>query len=399
MDSVVRVPFVALAAAVALAGLLVAATASGAGTAGSCRRVVAAAPTGLPAAVVLTTDCGRYQASGTGRVRFLGDRRLPVPAGSSWFMDLTWDRIEQGRLLVGRRHRLFWRSHGRFHAGPGDGVGAVALSRTRVAFSFFKGRTPTLYLARLEGAEQRIARGETPLGWTRTGSLLTVSSRSGVLRVRSARGRVQRTLARGVYNFVFDRANGALVYVAHGMIEHFDGARMRVLADVPELYLGGRPSLTPLRGVLVVSGRRRLVVLRRNGSLVSSTRLPRPRAHADWAPGAVAADARGDVAFTATRGNTAYGSTGTESVYLLASGAKSAHAIYREHVGFAVCERQAELVWRGDWLLYSASEGYVAAIDTTRSGRFVELSRLVRRLPGMTAGGVFDAAWSGRGEL
>ena len=316
-------------------------------------------------------------------------------------MDLTWYRIEHGRLLIGRRHRLVWRSQGRFALVRGEGVGAVTLSSSRVAFSVFTGRTPTLYLARLDGAEEVAARGETPLGWTRTGSLVTLSMRGSVLRVRSPGGRLQRTLAGSVYNFVFDRAHGALVYVAHGMLERFDGDRVSVLARLPELRLGGRPSLTSLAGVLVVSGRRRLVVLRPDGSLLSSTVLPRPRAHADWAPGALAVDGNGDVAFTATRGNTAYGSSGFERVYLLAAGATTARAIYREQVDFAVCERGAGLAWRGDWLLYSASEGYAAAIDTVHPSRLVELSGLVRRLPGMTGGGGdnFDAAWTGRGDL
>jgi hypothetical protein len=400
-NSVARGLLVALTACLVAVAALVAADTGGAGTAVSCRRAVAGAPAGLPAAVVLTTDCGRYQVTPNGRVRFLGGRLVPVPARSSWYMDLTWYRIENGRLLVGRRHRLVWRSQGRFVAARGEGVGAIALSPTRVAFSFFTGRTPTLYLARLDGAEEQIARGETPLGWTRTGALLTLSSRGEVIRVRSASGRLQRTLSGDVFNFVFDRLGGALVYVAHGTLERFDGGRVRVLARLPELRLGGRPLLTALAGVLVVSGSRRLVVLRADGSLLSSTRLPRPRAHADWAPGALAADRNGDVAFTATRGNTAYGSSGSESVYMLPTGARSARAIHREHVDFAVCERGAELAWRGEWLLYSASEGYAAAIDTAKPGRFVELSRLVRRLPGMTGGGgdVFDAAWGGRGEL
>lgn len=392
---------VALTASLVAIAALVAASVGSAGVTVSCRHAVAAAPSGLPAAVVVTTSCGRYEVSASGRVRYLGGRRPPVPSGSSWFMDLTWYRIERGRLLVGRRHRLLWRSQGRFASVRGEGVGAVTLSSSQVAFSFFTGRTPTLYLARLDGAEELVARGETPLGWTGTGSLVTLSMRGSVLRVRSADGRLQRTLAGSVYNFVFDRAHRALVYVAHGMLERFDGDRVRVLARLPELRLGERPSLTPVAGVLVVSGRRRLVVLRPDGSVLSSTVLPRGRAHADWAPGALAADGSGDVAFTATRGNTAYGSGGLESVYLLAPGATSARAIYREQVDFAVCERAAELAWRGGWLLYSASEGYAAAIDTVRPSRFVELSGLVRRLPGMTGGGDdnFDAAWTGRGDL
>jgi hypothetical protein len=71
----------------------------------------------------------------------------------------------------------------------------------------------------------------------------------------------------------------------------------------------------------------------------------------------------------ATPGNTAYGPAGSETVYLLSAGASTAQAIYRERVDFAVCERQPELAWHGAWLLYSASEGYAAAIDTSQPGR------------------------------
>lgn len=357
-------------------------------------------PAALPAAIVLTTRCGRYRVGAGGRVRFLGRRRLPVPARSNWFMDLTWYRIEHGRLLVGRRHRLLWRSQRRFASARGEGVGAVALSSTRVAFSFSRGGTSTLYLARLGDAERQVARGETPLGWTPTGSLLTWSVRGGAIGVRSASGPLQHTLVQGVYNFVFDQAGGALIYVAHGMLERFAGGRVRALARLPELRVGGRPTLTPLAGLIVLSGRQRLVVLRPDGSLVSSTALPRARARADQAPGALAADRNGQIAFTATSGNTADGSRGVESIYLLPAGARAARSILREHVDFAVCERQAELAWRAGWLLYSTSEGYAAAIDTAQPGRTVELSGLVRRVPGMAAGGdgSFDAAWDGSGD-
>lgn len=377
------------------AGVTACPASAGADVRAGCRRAVAHGPNGLPAPVTLTTSCGRFAVAGDGRVRVLGARRLPVPPGSDWFMDLTWYRVERGHLLVGRGHRLLWRSRGRF--APAYGVGAITLSRDRLAFSFFAGKAPTLYLAPFGGTEQRITSGETPLGWTRTGALLTVSSRGGVIRVRSGSGRLKQTLARGIYNSVFDGASGALLYLAHGTLERFDGSRFRPLARLGRLGLGRRPSITPLRGVVTIRDSHRLAVLRPDGSLVSTTVLPRPTASADSVPGALAADGTGDVAFTATRGNTAYGSSGSEIVYLLPAGARAAEAVYRERVDFAVCERQAELAWHEGWLLYSSSEGYAAAVDATRPGWSVDLGPLVRRLPGMVAGddGVFGASWSG----
>jgi hypothetical protein len=383
------------AGAVSVAVVLVCADLGGAGVEASCGRTVAPAPSGLPAPVVLTTSCGRFGVGADGLVRFLGGRWLPVPPGSSWFMDLTWYRVEGGRLLVGSGERLLWRSRGRFT--PAYGVGAIALSQDVLAFSFFAGQTATLYLARLGGAERPVARGETPLGWTRTGALVTLSTRGGAIRVRSAGGRLERTLARSVFNEVFDRASGALFYVAQGTLERFDGSRVRSLASLERLGLARRPELTPLSGLIVLRDSQRLVVLGADGSFVSSALLPRPRTRVDGALGALAADSAGDVAFTATRGNTARGSTGSEMVYLLPAGGRAARVIYRERVHFAVCERQSGLAWHGRWLLYSASEGYAAAVDTARPSRFVDLSSLVRGLPGMIGGGgeVFEASWSG----
>jgi len=48
---------------------------------------------------------------------------------------------------------------------------------------------------------------------------------------------------------------------------------------------------------------------------------------------------------------------------------------------FNVCGHGANLSWHGSWLLYSASEGSTALIDT-RAGRTIGIGSLVRRLPG-----------------
>jgi hypothetical protein len=66
--------------------------------------------------------------------------------------------------------------------------------------------------------------------------------------------------------------------------------------------------------------------------------------------------------------------------------------VHRERVAFAPCERGASLDWHGHWLLYSATEGNLAAIDTTGAHRTVELRRLVKALPGTQER--FSASWS-----
>jgi hypothetical protein len=67
---------------------------------------------------------------------------------------------------------------------------------------------------------------------------------------------------------------------------------------------------------------------------------------------------------------------------------------------FKVCERMAELDWRKRWLLYSASEGTVVAIDTDDPARSVDLTAFPQALPGTrdgdSEGGLdIEASWAG----
>ena len=101
------------------------------------------------------------------------------------------------------------------------------------------------------------------------------------------------------------------------------------------------------------------------------------------------------VAFAATRGNTAYGSRGRETIYLLRAGERQAQPLYSEPLQFKGCERAANLAWHDHWLLYSATEERAAVIDTSLQARPVELSNLIARLPGAhrSDDAVFDASW------
>ncbi len=150
-------------------------------------------------------------------------------------------------------------------------------------------------------------------------------------------------------------------------------------------------TIQPAGGFIALRGQRRLVVVRRDGAVISSTALPHLKLRTDRVSRDAAADARGDVAFTATRGNTAYASKGTETVYLLPRGAHTARPLYRKRIAFAVCERQATVVWHGAWLLYTASEGYAVAVNAA-TRRVDDLSSTIARLPGMDAQD-FSANW------
>jgi hypothetical protein len=376
----------------AAAGAVAFAVAPVSGAAASCASPVAARAASLPAPIVVTTDCGRYRFDRSGRVSFRRGFALPVPPGANYFMDLTWYRFSRGRLVIGHGKRTLWRSPTRFR-GRYVEVGAVVSGRAAVAYSVLHGRRQSLFVARRGQAERAVGIGETPLGFMRSGAL--VSERRWTLLLRRARDWRARRLASGASDVVFDHREHAAYFVARGWLERFDGARIRRLARLAPLRVGRRPQIEPLGRLVGLHGPRRLVVIRVDGSVFASTALPRPLRRADVVSSALAADARASaVAFAVSRGNSASGSHGSELVYLLTPRATAARAVFRERLTFAVCERAASLSWRGPWLLYSSSERRVALVDTREPSRSLDLSRILARLPGMGDGGRFDAAWA-----
>ncbi|MDQ6834697.1 MAG: hypothetical protein M3016_00745 [Actinomycetota bacterium] len=96
------------------------------------------------------------------------------------------------------------------------------------------------------------------------------------------------------------------------------------------------------------------------------------------------------IAFTAVTGPTR--DPNAESVYLLRAGADSATAVHRERGSFGGCAQRATVEWHGSWLLYSSSDGNLAAIETAGAHRTIELSGLARRLLRGRQG--LDAHWS-----
>jgi hypothetical protein len=173
-----------------------------------------------------------------------------------------------------------------------------------------------------------------------------------------------------------------------------NGERPTSLAKLSDLGFARTPALEPLGALLALHDLKRLVVLHADGSLFASTALPHRQKRTDFVSSAVTANAAADaVAYTATSGNTALGSTGTETTYLLRAGHAAATPIHTEHVDFAICERMAALSWHAQWLLYSASEGNTAVLDTTGTSPAIDLGAFARALPGA----VQDA--NGEGDL
>jgi hypothetical protein len=365
---------------------------------GGCAVARAGSSVQLPAAVTVRTACGAFRIGRDGSVLRKSADPAPVPQGAGWWPYTgVWDKLVGGHLVVGRWQKRLWRSRGRFPVAYE--VGAIVVAPHALAFSYGN-RAPRLYVAAFAGSERRIASGEYPLGWTRDG-LYTRAARGGELLLRSASGALRETLARQVFSYVYDDESGSLYFVEHGALVRADSSAQHAIASLRRLGLAAGRSLQlqPLGRLVALEDSRRLVVLRADGSPFASMRLPSGRTRVDGISSrlAVAPAAQG-VAFTATRGNTASGSTGSETVYLLRPGSSRAQPIHSERVGFAVCERGADLAWHGRWLLYSASEGNTAIIDTARPEHAIELTRIVRRLPGLSddEGNLdFTAYWSG----
>jgi hypothetical protein len=339
----------------------------------------------LPASVTITTSCGAFVIGRDGRVRRTSTDPSPVPQGTSWWPYTgVWDKLVGGHLIVGRWQKQVWRSSGTFRIAYQ--IGVITIGPHALAFSYGD-RSPHLYLAPLHGSERQLATGEYPVGWTR-GGFYTRTVRGGALLLRSATGERQETLARRVSTYAYDEASGSLYLTANGVLVRADGRAQRPIASLSKLGFPRRGYLQiqPLGKLIALESALRLVVLHSDGTLFASTRLPHGRTRHDTISSQLAASPSAQaVAFTATRGNTAYGSNGIETVYLLRPGDRAARLIHREWVSFAICERGASVAWHGRWLLYSASEGNTAVIDTDRPRHVLELTRLVRRLPGLAS--------------
>jgi hypothetical protein len=388
---------VALGVLLAVAGMT-AGVASPSDRTDACAVAPAAAPAGLPWPVVLQTNCGRFTIGTDGRVVLQPGRSLPVPAGATWSpLDGRWWKVADRHLLVGRWHETLWRSFGTFRRS--GQVGAFTLGGNLLAFSYGYGSDEQLYVARLDGPERLLAAREYPLAWTPTAQLLTQSENGSRLYARRADGTGRRILTARL-SMLAIAPDGTLFFLAGGRLMRTNGGRPAVLTPVARLGLTRTPELEALGPLVALRDRHRLVVLHADGSLFGSTPLPRWKKRTDGVSSAVTADAPADtVAFTATDQNTALGSTGTETTFVLRAGDTKATPLHREPVDFKICERMAELEWHEHWLLYSASEGNVVAIDAHDPSRAFNLSTFARALPGTQdddseGGRAIDASWA-----
>jgi hypothetical protein len=320
---------------------------------GKCGRIVLpSGATGLGAGIRVDTSCGTFLVDAHG-VRFVRLRQR----------GFKYDGLVGGRrgwLNFYERGRVRWRSRLRHQWGAGVWDGHS------LAFLSSRGR---LYITDLGRPEQPVGlRFEYPLGWTRSGLLIT--RRRGRSLVRTRSGLLVRTLR--AEKSTFDRLTRTLLFVSpQDELARSDGRLTATIGSLGALWLGRSFEIVPLEEGRVALVGNRLVILGSDGSIVASDRrrgnLPALSSH-------------GAIATIATDPLDDHGRA-RESVRLLRPGDRSSTLLFVNQVGALGCGHWPSLEWRGDRLLYSTTQGQVVVIDPD-SGEHFGLSTVVRRLPG-----------------
>src|SRR5947207_1051315 len=224
-----------------------------------CGRPVLRVTPAPPAPIVARTACGTYEIDADGRVteRTRGTAPAWAPHAVSHPGPGVWVAHPRGRLAVYRDGRLLWRSRIRVASDE------VVVHGSSIAFGLY-GRNelagPSLWLTRVGGHEFHVGDAEEPIAWTAGGLVTTHRNR---IRVRSASGRLLRTLAIG-HSAEYDAGDGTVVFVrGDGAVVRTDGRRLWRLARGVRssawiVVLGNR--------MLQVDDGKRVLYLRSNGS-------------------------------------------------------------------------------------------------------------------------------------
>ena len=344
----------------------------------------------LPAPITIETGTARFQIERDGLVRRLPRRVLPFPPDVAWFPGTgVWYAIRHRHLVVGRWEKPLWRSSGEYRARYQFGV--VTIGERTVAYSYRRHGAEWLYVSPLAGRERRVARNEFPLGWTR-GGFYAYRYGGRQLLLRGKTGALEATVVRMPATYFYDRTTESLYFIARGTLWRAQGAAVKAMASLAGVGLPPRKpdaEIVPLGSLLELLTNGRLIVLHADGTLFAATRLPDPH-EAISSEVAVAPDASA-VAYTVAIGT----STNEETVYVLRAGARAAIALNREPAELGGCVSGATVRWHGRWLLYSATGGYLAVIDSARKRPQIDLSAIAQRLSGNRNG--ISAYWSGHG--
>jgi hypothetical protein len=374
-----RVRALAVAIVVGAGGVALTSLA-GTASSGTCAVRVCGASVRLPAPVTVADGRVGFRLARDGSIRRVSGDTDPYPPGVSWFPATgTWYRIQHRHLEVGLGRRQLWRS--REEITSRWSLGIIVASSQGVAFQ----HDHRLYVASRAGAERPVARREAPLGWT-AGGLYTYAYQGRRLLLRGDSGALVKVIARLPRAANDAVAGGRLYFISGDTLMTADGAGTERLDSLRRLGLSTDSWLQTAGSMAELQDNQRLVLVRADGSVFASTRLPRSHGATESITSSpvVAPDAR-VAAFAAQSGPAQNrrdpgASAVTETVYLLRPGAHSAVAIKGESATFAPCTGGVNLQWHGRWLLFSAGEGTLALIDTAGAGRAINLSARIERL-------------------
>jgi hypothetical protein len=367
-----------------------------------------AVPPNLPWPVVLTTGCGRFVVSLKGLVTRApadtgqtADPGYRVPAGAD-----SWVGVEGGHVVFVNGGKRVWRSAGA--AFDAQNLGTAVHGDGWLAFSIYAANDPSpLYMTKGGEPEHVLGHNEDPLVATRWGGFMTSRWRADGsypdLLSRRGDGSLVSIVARRVTS-IFPERRGTVLYERARKLWRTDGMHLTLLADLSLLGRSKYVNVEPLQdGRILVSGTSRIAILRSNGRTESAAALA-PIPKGGWGfigihtvePGGKA------LVVTATRWNdeSMGGGPGWEGVYVLRPGAQEAHLLFGRKLNIAVCAHSATLSWHERWLLYSACEGRVVAIDTTGRHAPLFLSRLARLVPEPDEErqyGLYGAEWAAFG--
>ncbi|MDX6646045.1 MAG: hypothetical protein QOK40_1772 [Miltoncostaeaceae bacterium] len=310
-----------------------------------------------------------------------------------------------GRIAVVDRKGERWRSHGRFRIiGTPRVLTGLALGAHSLAFSFDtigSGAGDALYVAPLAGRERRVTGegGESPLGWTPAGALVTsryLGGESFRLLLRAPWGALLGTLANRARVPTWDPATRSALFVAAGWLMRSAGASAKRMADVRPLGLAAPRTISLLRpipgGGVGLRGGRSVLTLGRDGALRARTRLPRGSIQGD---GLIPSPDGSMVAFAVIWASPG-GRRASIAVEVLGPRPGPARQIADWQVRSpGTCAGVAvSLRWRGRWLLASDGLGTVLAARASGAGGAVDLSAAGRALAGAdTAPAAIDARW------
>lgn len=353
---------------------------------GPCAKALPHGPV-VPSPLVLSTDCGWYRLETGGDVnRLPADWLATHKQPSHAQYGLTYQRTHPGRYLVLREGRVVWRSSGLYFNEDGSGAFGPR------AFAFGSWGRRGVFLTDLRGPERLVVHGRTsyPIGFIRKGELLV--SGPGTITVVSHDGAaVRRYRYRRSSSYSFDEQTETLYFVSPGgMLSAAQGSTPRRIRKVRAhgwVGLLGRRLLTFI-------GRRHVVILRRDGSLVARASWHGARRELD-AGVAVSDDGK---LFAFRLSNARPGARrGDATVYLLGAGERRAHAVFRHGFGQVGCGFGASLGWHGSFVLYRSTDsvGRAETAVLATDGSVTRLTPLLQALPRMvptTPGNVFWAS-------